>query len=215
MMLKVRRLRKVFASQVIFDCAEASFPERGLIGIIGKSREGKSTLLHLLSALDEDYEGEILLRGRNYRSIYDKEAFRFETFGFVFQNYSLFNLMSVRDNLLLSGKRTPEELQAVGRILMEVGLNVSLTKRVNLLSGGERQRIAIARALIRRPSAIFCDEPTGALDLENKHRIMETLKKASASCLVVMVSHERELLRRYADAVYEIRDKKIVFGLWG
>ena len=103
-MIEIKNLSKKFQNQVVLEKVNLKLPNRGLIALTGASGEGKSTLLNILSMLDLDYEGELYIDERNYRSIQDLEQFRFNNFGFVFQNYSLFNLMSIKDNILLNDK---------------------------------------------------------------------------------------------------------------
>lgn len=209
-MIEIKNLSKKFQNQVVLEKVNLKLPNRGLIALTGASGEGKSTLLNILSMLDLDYEGELYIDERNYRSIQDLEQFRFNNFGFVFQNYSLFNLMSIKDNILLNDKDELSSQIKLKNVLEKVAIELDVNKLVNTLSGGEKQRIAIARALYLEPRILFCDEPTGALDEDNKKNIMELLKKISKDILVVIVSHEQDLIELYADSIYQIENHQLI-----
>lgn len=208
-MITIKRLNKKYDDQIIFEDAECSFPSRGLVGIIGRSGEGKSTLLNILALLDLDYEGEIALDNCSYHQIKNLEEYRFNNFGFIFQNYSLFNLLSIKDNVII-GASENQKIDDIYSILKKVNLKIDKNKCVSFLSGGEKQKVAIARALFNSPRVLFCDEPTGALDEENKHVIMSLLKEISKDILVILVSHEIDLIRQYCDSLYEIKNHKII-----
>lgn len=207
-MIELRNVTKRFDSLVVLDDVSVSF-DKGLIGIKGVSGEGKSTLLNLISSLDSSYDGDIFFDGVNYKSIDDKERFRYQNFGFVFQNPILFNLLSVFDNICYDEEKTYINKQKVSDILSKIGLNVNLDEGVNHLSGGEKQRISIARSLFHNARVILCDEPTGALDLKTSENIMSLLKEVSKTRLVIVVSHQNDLLKKYADKIYCLKDRKI------
>ena len=215
-LLKTRRLGKTYGrgdSRVVaLDSADLFFPSTGFIGIEGKSGSGKSTLLNLLARLEKPTKGLIGFKGRNLNSINPAErlGFRQKEVGLVFQHYNLLEGKSLLDNiafpLVLAGSNV-EEAREKARNLARGILDESLLgKRPNQCSGGEKQRAAILRALIGSPAAILADEPTGALDEENAIKVMVLLKRLSTKRLVVVVSHNHELLGRYADRVIYIND---------
>ena len=182
-----------------------AFPNRGLIAIKGKSGSGKSTLLNLLSGLDFPSEGKVLFNGepQSKENLGDQTAI-------VFQHYNLINGLSVLDNVLLPSRIHRKDEKKAKELLKRFGLEKYLHKDVAKLSGGEKQRTAICRALISEPKIVFADEPTGALDESNSEIVMNSLKEISKERLVVMVSHNDELIDRFADRVVEIRDGKVI-----
>lgn len=195
----------------IFDVS-LSFPSTGLIWIKGRSGAGKSTLLSVLSLQKEKDEGTIIIDGKN--SFTPKEIFlyRRDYFAFVSQEFDLLNEFSIRDNLLfalsLCGKK---DHSAIESVLKKVGLPLEyLDKKPYELSGGERQRVAIARALLKTPRVLICDEPTGNLDLENARSVIRTLKEISKSVLVLVASHDEELLQEYSDGFVTLTAGKVV-----
>lgn len=208
-MIKINKLTKRFKEQVIFNEASCTLPNRGLVAFVGRSGEGKSTLLNILAMLDSDYQGEITIDNQPYDTICDVEKFRFDNFGFVFQNYSLFNLLSIKDNVMLNKRNDSINESKFQNVLDKVGIHLDINQQVNNLSGGEKQRIAIARALYNEPRVLFCDEPTGALDQENKIKIMSLLKSLSKDILVIIVTHDKKLVEDYAQNVFLISQGKI------
>ena len=114
-MIKLKNVNKKY-DKLILNNLNITF-ENGLIGIIGSSGCGKSTLLNLISLLDNDYEGDIYFNNINYKDIHDKEKFRYENFGFVFQNYQLFNLLNVKDNILMFSKEDINTNNKINEVL--------------------------------------------------------------------------------------------------
>ena len=207
-MIKLKNVNKKY-DKLILNNLNITF-ENGLIGIIGSSGCGKSTLLNLISLLDNDYEGDIYFNNINYKDIHDKEKFRYENFGFVFQNYQLFNLLNVKDNILMFSKEDINTNNKINEVLKLVHLKVSMEQKVSTLSGGEKQRLAIARSLYKGSKVLICDEPTGALDHTSKQEIMSLLKSLSKQMLVIIVSHEEELINLYCSKIYKIENKNIL-----
>lgn len=206
MMIELRNVSKKYQDFIVFEKVNLVF-KSGLIGIKGNSGEGKSTLLNIIASLDENYDGEIYFEGVDYKKIKDKEKFRFNNIGFVFQNYQLFNLMTVQENIAYYLNIDDKVKIKINQVLKKVHLNVALNQQVNTLSGGEKQRLAIARALFKGARVLLCDEPTGALDHQSKRDIMSLLKEISQEILVIVVSHE-DILDQYADEIILIKDKR-------
>ena len=137
--------------------------------IVGPSGSGKSSLLYLLGALDEPASGEIVVGGRSLSQLTpgERDAFRRDDVGFIFQYFNLLNNLNAVDNVLVSylpGGVSAQRREEAVRLLSRVGLGDRLDHRPNQLSGGEQQRVAIARALLNRPLLVLSDEPTGELD---------------------------------------------------
>lgn len=215
-MIEIKDVEKKFHDVVIKNFSY-QFKNRGLVVILGHSGSGKSTLLNLISGVDNDYQGEIKLDGINLRLLSNKErsTFRLEKIGYVFQDFKLLNLLSVKDNILLNldaissiTKSTKEEMLA--QALNNVDLSNRKNAAIKTLSGGEQQRVAIARAIITEPKYLLCDEPTGNLDDKMAIKVFEVLKKYSENHLVIIVSHDEEKACQFADEIIRIKDGEIV-----
>ena len=189
-----------------------TLPDTGLIGIIGPSGSGKSSLMYCLSTLKESTSGEIIYNGKKFGDLTrgELEKLRREQFGFVFQHHFLIGYMSVLDNVLVAAKGdTAEVKQRAQEILQELRIKpTELRKKPRQLSGGQRQRCAIARALINQPKVLFADEPTASLDHENAFRVMHYLQEYAKEHLVLVITHDHSILEG-ADRVIEIWDGEI------
>ena len=211
-MITIKKLSKTFNKHKVLHNISISFPRNGLIAICGDSGCGKTTLLNCLSCL-LDFEGEITIDGVEISKLNDEErdTYRLKHIGFVFQDFKLFNSETVERNILLpldmaSGMKDKFKKQKVNDLLDIVGLSKMKRHKINQLSGGEKQRIAIARALVNDPKIILADEPTGSLDSINSEEIMSILKGISKNSLVLVVSHDKELMRRYASKIIHMKD---------
>ena len=215
-MIKVTNLTKRFKEREALKSLNYQFPKTGLCIIYGQSGSGKTTFLNCLAGL-LSFEGSISFGHISLENLSDNELsrLRLTNYGFVFQDFKLFDNETVLANLLfpletiysLSKDKKQRKCQD---LLALVGLLDKEKQVVNKLSGGEKQRVAIARALINDPLVLLADEPTGALDEKNGVDIMNILKIISKKSLVIMVSHDQELTRRYADEIIEMDDGKIV-----
>lgn len=187
-------------------------PDKGLIGIIGPSGSGKSSLMYCLSTLKKATSGEILYNGKDYRTLSHAglEELRREQFGFVFQHHFLIGYMSVLDNVIVAAKGSVAEArERAQELLQALGIRSSeLKKKPGQLSGGQRQRCAIARALMNRPEVVFADEPTASLDHENAFRVMHYLQEYAKEHLVLVITHDHSILRE-ADRIIEIWDGEV------
>ena len=172
------------------------------VSIVGASGSGKSTLLYVLSTLDTDYEGQILLSGEDLSKLSkNRQAeIRNEKIGFVFQFHYLLPEFTVLENVSLPamklGKWSKEEIEerAIKKLNL-LGISDQAMKKANKLSGGQQQRVAIARALINEPAIIFGDEPTGNLDSKNSQLVIDILKdlKRDLQQTICIVTHDMHL----------------------
>ncbi len=174
------------------------------VSIMGPSGSGKSTLLYILGTLEPPSSGRVTLEGRNPFELDAKElaAFRNEKIGFVFQDHYLLPQCSVLENVL-----TPTLVAPTGRAYEErarqlidhVGLAERINHRPTELSGGEKQRVAVARALIREPTVLLCDEPTGNLDRRSAEAVAYLLieKGLGQERILIVVTHSAELAARF------------------
>ena len=221
-MLEIKNITKIYDSNKsskyqALSSVSYSFSNTGLVSIVGESGSGKSTLLNILSLLDSSYSGEYFISGQNVNSWSKKKKRKFilRNIGIVFQQYHLLEEHTVIFNIMLPalmlGESNKRAKQKAIALLDSIEFNKNLyTSKVKDLSGGEKQRICLLRTLINDPNIIFADEPTGALDSENSCKIMNILKDASKTRLVVMVSHNLDLVNQYSDAILFMADGKIV-----
>lgn len=219
-MLDLIHIRKqYYVDKKPFDALKdltVSFAEKGFVCILGPSGCGKTTTLNIIGGLDHYSSGDLLIDGKSTKEFKDSDwdAYRNEQVGFVFQHYNLINHSNVLSNvetaLLLNGVKRKERREKALKALEAVGLSGSEKKKPSQLSGGQMQRVAIARAIVNNPRIILADEPTGALDSKTSVQIMDILKKMSENCLVIMVTHNAELAKIYADRIIEMKDGEIV-----
>ncbi|MGQ0523107.1 MAG: ABC transporter ATP-binding protein [Betaproteobacteria bacterium] len=185
--------------------------ERGMVAIVGPSGSGKSSLLHLIGAMDRPTSGEVVVAGQLLSTLPESglTAFRRDTVGFVFQSFNLIPNLSALENVMLpmefAGVVAEERRRRAAALLEEVDLSARVTHRPGELSGGEQQRVAIARALANNAPVILADEPTGNLDSKTGRLIYELLKQIAATRTVVVVTHA-EALAELADRVVHIND---------
>jgi lipoprotein-releasing system ATP-binding protein len=206
-LLEARNIFKSYATPSgplsILDNVTLSLGAGDAIAIVGPSGTGKSTLLYILGALEPPTSGEVKLDGRNPFTLSDKDVsgFRNKEVGFVFQDHCLLPQCTVLENVLIptmvgTGNGAQERAK---QLLDQVGLSQRLDHRPAELSGGEKQRVSIARAMIRNPKLLLCDEPTGNLDRHTALQVADVLldiNRASNNILVV-VTHSAELAARF------------------
>lgn len=217
-LIALRGVSKLYqrGDQVVkaLDGIDLSLPERGMAAIVGPSGSGKSSLLHLIGAMDRPSEGEVLVAGQLLNTLPESglTAFRRNTVGFVFQSFNLIPNLSAIENVMLpmefAGVAAEERKRRAAALLEQVNLSARSTHRPRELSGGEQQRVAIARALANNPRLILADEPTGNLDSRTGQVIYDLLKQIAATRTVVVVTHA-ELLAAMADRVLHIRDGQL------
>jgi lipoprotein-releasing system ATP-binding protein len=186
-----------------------------MVAVIGASGVGKSTLLHILGALDQPDKGKVSLNHADVFSMDKRELahFRNRTIGFVFQFHHLLAEFTALENVIMPKLIAGEEMTIIKekgeKILAEVGLLERKEHRPGELSGGEQQRLAVARALINDPQILVADEPSGNLDKENKdnlHQLFTELNE-NKSQTIILATHNQELAQR-AERIYRLKDGK-------
>ncbi len=218
-MLEIRDICKTYRAKAgvevkALDHVSLTFPDHGMIFLLGKSGSGKSTLLNVVGGLDTYDGGELIIRGRSSKSFKrsDFDSYRNTFIGFIFQEYNILDEFSVGANIALAlelqGQRATED--RINEILAEVDLAGYGNRKPNELSGGQKQRVAIARALIKQPQIIMADEPTGALDSTTGDQVLKTLKKLSREKLVIVVSHDRDFAEQFGDRIIELSDGRVI-----
>lgn len=191
------------------------FRESEFVSILGQSGCGKTTLLNIIGGLDRYTSGDLIINGKSTKEFKDRDwdAYRNYSVGFVFQSYNLISHQTVLSNvelaLTLSGVSKEERKKRAIKALEQVGLKEQIHKKPNQLSGGQMQRVAIARALVNDPDIILADEPTGALDTQTSIQIMEILKEISKNKLIIMVTHNPELAKKYSSRVIKLLDGRV------
>ena len=201
----------------IINNTSLELENKGLVAILGQSGSGKTTLLNAIGGLDKVNKGNIYINNKKItnRTQGYIDKIRNLNIGYIFQNYYLLDNKTVFDNVALSlkmlGIKDKEEInKRVNYVLNSLGIFRYRYRLCNMLSGGERQRVAIARAIVKNPSIILADEPTGNLDSNNTIETMNIIKSISKNRLVLLVTHEREIAKFYADRIIEIEDGKII-----
>ena len=199
------------------DGIDLDVAEKGMVAIVGASGSGKSSLLHVIGAMDRPSSGQIRVAGQDLSVLPEAGLTRFrrQTVGFVFQAFNLIPNLTALENIMLpmefNGIPASERRERASTLLERVGLGKRLAHVPRELSGGEQQRVAIARALANDPPLVLADEPTGNLDSKTGQVIYELLKEIARERTVVVVTHA-EALAQMADRVVHIKDGRLVAG---
>lgn len=219
-MLEVRKLTKYYTiGEQRFDAVKGidlRFRRDEFVSILGESGSGKTTLLNLIGGLDRYNSGDIIIDNVSTKNYKDKDwdAYRNHRVGFVFQNYNLITHLDILSNVelaqTLSGVSKEERRNRAIEVLTRVGLKDHIKKKPNQLSGGQQQRVSIARALVNNPTIILADEPTGALDSETSEDIMNLLTEISKDKLIIMVTHNSDLAKRFSNRIVRLKDGEVI-----
>ena len=221
-MIKLENVNKFFNRHKknelhVINNTSLTLEDKGLVALLGPSGCGKTTLLNAIGGLDKVNSGNIYINGEKItkRSVSKVDKIRNLNIGYIFQDYYLVNNITVFDNVALvlkiNGINDKSEIsKRVNYVLDKVGMYRYRNKYANMLSGGERQRVGIARAIVKDPSIIIADEPTGNLDSKNTIEVMNIIKAISKDRLVILVTHETELADFYASRILKIEDGKII-----
>lgn len=219
-MLELKNIKKDYksANETVHALKGISltFRENEFVSILGQSGCGKTTMLNIIGGLDQYTSGDLLIDHRSTKDFKDSDwdRYRNHSIGFVFQNYNLIPHQSVLSNvelaLTLSGVSRDERRKRALEALDKVGLKDQIHKRPNQMSGGQMQRVAIARALVNNPDILLADEPTGALDSNTSVIIMEILNEIAKDKLVIMVTHNPELAKKYSTRIIRLLDGEVV-----
>ena len=223
-MIEAKELGKTYLSGgkplTVLKNINLTIEARSFVAIVGPSGSGKTTLLGLLAGLDDASSGVVSLDGVNISRLTEDERakFRAEHVGFVFQSFQLITTLTARENVMVpfellgraNGAGTDAETRAV-ELLERVGLGSRLDHYPAQLSGGEQQRVALARAFANQPKILFADEPTGNLDANTGHKIIDLMVELNhdAQTTLVLVTHDPELANR-AHRVIRLSDGEIV-----
>ena len=196
--------KKYRSNKYVLKDINLNFSEKGLVCILGESGSGKTSLLNIISGLDEPTKGEVYIDRVNINKLIKDNNLYNQYISFIFQNYNLISNLSVNDNIILLKNKKEDTL------LKKLKIFNKKNSKVYDLSGGQKQRVAIARALLLDTKYIFADEPTGNLDSKTSENIMEIFQSISKEKLVVMISHNKELIDKYADRIITLKDGTII-----
>ncbi len=222
-LLEAKEVTKIYAkaqrpslNNVSFSVSKSEF-----IAIMGASGSGKTTLLNVLSTIDTPTGGSITIDGVNIKNLTDSGAadFRRDKLGFIFQEYLLLDSLTIFENIavpLTLQKLPPKKIENMVKSLAETfGIDSQLNKYPNELSGGQRQRASALRAIVKRPSILFADEPTGALDSNSATDLLNTLKESNETLntTILMVTHDA-YAASFADRILIFKDGCIIRELF-
>ena len=219
-MLQIKNISKTYKTgnfiQKALDEVSLNLRDNEFVAILGPSGSGKTTLLNIIGGLDKYDSGDLIINGISTKDYKDKQwdTYRNHTIGFIFQSYNLIPHQTILSNvelaLTIAGISKKEKTKLALDALEKVGLKEQAHKKPSQLSGGQMQRVAIARALVNNPSIVLADEPTGALDTKTSIQVMDLLKEVAKDRLVVMVTHNPELAKEYANRIVNLKDGVIV-----
>ncbi|MFD0250207.1 ABC transporter ATP-binding protein [Streptomyces sp. NPDC127113] len=211
-MIEIVKLAKTFGSRTLWSDVTVDIDRGRMLALVGPSGSGKSTLLNCLGLLDRPTAGAILHDGADITRFGRQEARRFrrDVLGYLFQNYALIDNATVADNLEVARARRRSRRSHTGvgvaGALDRVGLAGREREKVHRLSGGEQQRVALARLIVKEPSLVLADEPTGALDHANADVVIDVLREMSdAGCAVVIATHD-DRVRDRCDSVFAVHE---------
>ena len=216
-MINAQNIHKSFEGLEVLKGVSLSINKGEIVSIIGASGAGKSTLLQILGTLTKSDKGSVEINNQNIQNFKSKDLskFRNQEIGFIFQEHQLLPEFSALENVYLPywikiGSKKDAEIRAKD-ILNELGLANRLYHKPSDLSGGEQQRVAVARALINKPSVIFADEPSGNLDSTNAKKLHELFfeLRDRHNQTFVIVTHNRELAKM-SDRMLEMKDGFII-----
>ena len=205
-MIEVLGISKQFKNETAIDYRDIVFESGKSYMLLGASGCGKSTLLNMIAGILSPTAGEIRIDGVNMcaKSAAERDRFRIESIGYIFQDFKLIPDMTVMDNiniLRLEGVRTA----GATRLLDELGILDQRNKKVKHLSGGQKQRVAIARALCKQPDIILADEPTGNLNFAIGEQVIRQLIEVSRGKTLIAVTHD-DRLAKYFDVTVDMNE---------
>lgn len=216
-MLSVKNLKKSFGKNTVLKDISFDVSTGDILAIVGPSGSGKSTLLRCLNMIETPSSGKIVFEGTNLVDKKTNLSLVREKIGMVFQQFNLFNHLSVLDNLMLA----PVKLKVMGEgsakrkaimLLEKIGLKDKALSYPSSLSGGQKQRVAIIRTLMMDPDIILFDEPTSALDPEMIGEVLDLIKMvASENKTMIIVSHEISFVKSIANRILFLENGKIIF----
>lgn len=212
--LELENVTKYYEDDLVFSNVNLKIKKGDVIALTGKSGCGKSSLLKCINRLENINEGKIKFKGIDITEISMVELR--QKIGMVFQDYNLFEHLTVLDNLIIGLIKIKkysrdESIQKALNMLKKLDLIDKKDNYPNELSGGQKQRVAIARTLLMKPDIILLDEPTSALDMEMKDSVLNLIKKiVEEDMTLIIVSHEEEFIKKVSDTIYNLNNNKLI-----
>ncbi len=216
-MIEIRGVSKHFKNETAIDYKDMVFETGKSYMLLGASGCGKSTLLNMIAGILPPTGGSVIIDGVNMseKSQKEKDRFRIEKIGYIFQDFKLIDEMTVMDNiniLRIEGIDT----STAGELLEKLEISGQKNKKIKHLSGGQKQRVAIARALVKRPDIILADEPTGNLNFAIGEAVIRELAEVSKGKTLITVTHDDRLMK-YFDTVIDMNEitggmRDVTFG---
>ena len=205
-MICVKGVSKKFENETAIDYKDMTFEDGKSYMLLGASGCGKSTLLNMIAGILSSDTGTIQVDGVDMMSKTqaEKDRFRIEKIGYIFQDFKLINEMTVMDNIEIL-RLEKIDISAADEVLASLGILDKKNKKVRHLSGGERQRVAIARAIVKKPDIILADEPTGNLNFAIGEAVIRQLMEISVGKTLIAVTHD-ERLGKYFDYIIDMNE---------
>ena len=193
-LFNINNLSRKFKDHTVFMDLNMQIFSGDFITLIGKSGSGKTTFLNIVGLLDRDFLGDISFLGHNIKKEKKIDDLRSKEIGYLFQSFYLLDYLTVKENILLPFKYTLDtpDMNYFDSLCQELAISNILDSNCNVLSGGEKQRVSLARALIKKPKFLICDEPTGNLDKENRDIVISLLTNINEEHLttILIVTHD-------------------------
>lgn len=203
-MIKVKNVSKHFANETAIDYSDITFEKGKSYMLLGASGCGKSTLLNMIAGILSPESGTIEIAGEDMtkKSQKEKDKFRIQKIGYIFQDFKLIPEMTVLDNIAIL-RLEKVDISDADMVLDSLGILEKKNKKVKHLSGGEKQRVAIARAIVKKPDIILADEPTGNLNFAIGEAVIKQLIEVSEGKTLIAVTHD-ERLGKYFDHIIDM-----------
>ena len=207
-MITLTKLTKSFGTRVLWENLDLTVEPGRMLALVGASGSGKTTLLNCMGLLEKPSGGRILFEGTDVTRMGPgkQRRFRRDHLGYLFQNYALIENATVTANLDVVGRRGTRPDQAAA--LERVGLAGRGKEKVHYLSGGEQQRVALARLMVKKPSLVLADEPTGALDADNGAMVVDVLRQMSREGCAVVIATHNDAVRDACDSAFDVTSQR-------
>ncbi len=205
-MIEIKNLTKHFQNETAITYHDITFQSGKSYMLLGASGCGKSTLLNMVAGVLAPTSGEILIDGVNMtaKTQAEKDKFRIQKIGYIFQDFKLIDDMTVMDNINIL-KLEGVDTSGAAALLEQLGIAEKKNARIRHLSGGQKQRVAIARALVKQPDIILADEPTGNLNFSIGEQVIRQLVEVARGKTLIAVTHD-DRLAKYFDAVIDMNE---------
>jgi len=207
-MITVKNLTKSFGTRTLWRNLNLTVPSGRMLALVGASGSGKTTLLNCIGLLERPSSGHILFDNTDLTRLGPggRRRFRRDKLGYLFQDYALIDNATVKANLDVARRRGTRPDYA--RILERVGLAGRENEKVHYLSGGEQQRVALARLMVKQPTLVLADEPTGALDSANSAMVVNVLREMSEQGCAVVIATHNDGVRDACDLVFDVHEQR-------